>query len=68
MAERLGPEYEVLPDTVLSRPPEAESWSDIRRNVIYRMRVAAVGQAKAEDITAFMQEITGELAAELGRR
>ena len=68
MAERLGPDYEVLPDMVLSRPPEAESWSDIRRNVIYRMRVASVGQAKAEDITAYMQEIADELAAELEKR
>ena len=68
MAEQLGSEYEVLPDTVLSRPPEAESWSDIRRNVLFRMRVAAVGQAKSENIAAFMQEIADELAEELKGR
>jgi hypothetical protein len=65
MAERLGPDYEPLPDVVLSRPPEAESWSDIRRNVIFRMRIASVGQAKSEDIATYMQEIADDLAAEL---
>jgi len=64
MAERLGPDYEPLPDLVLSRPPEAESWSDIRRNVIFRMRIATVGQAKSEDIATYMQEIADDLAAE----
>ena len=68
MAERLGPDYEPRPDTVLSRPPEAESWSDIRRNVIFRMRIATVGQAKSEDIAAYMQEIANDLAAELKHR
>lgn len=68
MAEQLGPEYEVLPDTVLSRPPEAESWSDIRRNVLFRMRVASVGQAKSEDIQSYMQGVADELAARLGNR
>ena len=68
MAEQLGPEYEVLPDAVLSRPPEAESWSDIRRHVLFRMRVASVGQAKSEEIAKYMQEIADELAAALKRR
>ena len=68
MAERLGPEYEPLPDVVLSRPPEAESWSDIRRNVIFRMRIATVGQTKSEDIATYMQEVADDLAAELERR
>jgi hypothetical protein len=68
MAERLGPDYEPLPDAVLSRPPEAESWSDIRRNVIFRMRIATVGQAKSEDIAAYMQEIADDLVAQLEHR
>ena len=68
MAERLGPGYEPQPDAVLSRPPEAESWSDIRRNVIFRMRIATVGQAKSEDIATYMQELADELAEELERR
>ena len=68
MAERLGPDYEPLADGVLSRPPEAESWGDIRRNVIFRMRIATVGQAKCEDIATYMQEIADDLAAELEHR
>jgi hypothetical protein len=68
LAERLGAKYEPIPDVVLSRPPEAESWSDIRRYVIFRMRIAAVGQAKSEDITAYIQEIADDLSAELELR
>jgi len=68
MSERLGPDYEPQADVVLSRPPEAESWSDIRRNVIFRMRIASVGQAKSEEIAAYIQEIADDLAAELKRR
>lgn len=68
MARHLGPDYAPLPDAVLSRPPEAESWSDIRRNVIFRMRIAAVGQAKSEDIASYMQEMADALAAELENR
>ncbi len=65
MAERLGPDYEPRLDDVLSRPPEAESWGGIRRNVIFRMWIATVGQAKSEDIATYMQEIADDLAAEL---
>lgn len=68
MAERLGPDYEPIPDLVLSQPPEAETWSDIRRNVLFRMRIATVGQAKSEDIATYMQELADDLAAELERR
>ena len=65
MAERLGPDYVPQPDAVLSQPPEAESWSNIRRNVIFRLRIATVGLAKSEDIATYMQEIVDDLAAEL---
>jgi len=68
MAARLGPDNELPPDVVLSRSPEAESWSDIRRNVIFRLRIATVGQAKNEDIASYMQEIADDLAAELDNR
>jgi hypothetical protein len=68
MAERLGPDYKPQPDDVLSRPPEAESWSDIRRNVIFRLRIATVGLAKSEEIARYMQEIADDLAAELQGR
>lgn len=65
MAERLGLDYEPLPDDVLSRPPEAESWSDIRRNVIFRMRIASVGQAKSEIIATYMQEFSDRYSGDL---
>ena len=68
MAEYLGPEHKPQVDTVLSQPPEAESWSDIRRNVLFRMRIAAVGVAKSEEIIAYTQELADALAEELERR
>lgn len=68
MAEQLGQEFKPPPDAVLSRPPTAESWSDIRRNVLFRMRIAAIGQSKSESIAEYMQELAEELATELGQR
>jgi len=68
MAERLGTAYEPLPDVVLSQPPEADSWGDIRRNVLFRMRIATVGQPKSEAIATYMQEMADDLAAELEHR
>ena len=68
IAVQLVQDYEVTADNVLSQPAEAESWSDIRRNVLYRMRIASVGQVKAEDIAAYMQEIADALAEELAGR
>ena len=68
LAESLGPDYEPQPDAVLSRPPEAESWSDIRRHVIFRMNVATTGQAKSEEIEAYQQEMADYFTAELQHR
>lgn len=68
VVEQLGSDYWDLSDTVLARPPEAESWSDIRRNVVFRMRVAAVGQANSENIATQMQEIADKLAEALENR
>ena len=68
MAEHLGPDYTPQADAVLSQPPEAESWSDIRRNVLFRMRIASVGVAKSEEIIAYTQELADELAEALANR
>jgi len=46
----LGPDFETPIDAVLTRPADAASWDDIRRNVLFRMRIAAVGQSLAESI------------------
>ena len=54
-------------DRVLSAPPESDSWNDIKRNLLFRLRIAAVGQVGAEYILDATDEISSALAAELDR-
>lgn len=68
LSEQLGTDYRIPPDEVLQRPPGAESWNAIRRQVIFRMRIAAVGQAKCEDIQGYLMVVAEELAKELEGR
>ena len=68
MQEALGPGFEYPRDAVLEQPPEAESWQDIRRNVLWRMYVAALGQANAESIVEETGRMAAELRAELENR
>lgn len=66
LREALGEDFESLANPVLRRPPDAESWNEIRRNILFRMRIAAVGQALAErlaeDADDMVLAIDGELA------
>ena len=66
--ERLGPEFSLPEDRVLSEPAEADSWNDIRRNVLFRMRIAATNQAIAESTVDQTNDIVAAIAAELGGR
>jgi hypothetical protein len=66
--ERLGPEFSLPEDRVLLAPAEAESWNAIRRNVLFRMRIAATGQALAESTEDQTNEIVSAIAAELSGR
>jgi len=66
--ERLGPEFLFPEDRVLSEPAEADSWNDIRRNVLFRMRIAATGQALAESTVDQTNQIAMAIATELGDR
>jgi len=65
--ERLGPEVSLPEDSVLLAPAEAESWDDIRRNVLFRMRISATGQALTESTVDQINEIATAIAVELGR-
>jgi hypothetical protein len=65
---RLGATFSIPEDRVLSEPPESDSWNDIRRNVLFRLRIAATGQALAESTLDQTNEIATEIAAELNRR
>lgn len=65
MFEELGTEYAHPDDRVLSEPAEADSWNDLRRNVLLRMRIAATGQALAEGAIDQTDSIANAIAAEL---
>jgi hypothetical protein len=65
LAEQLGGDIAYPEDRVLSAPPDADSWNDIRRNVFWRARIAAVGFAIAEAILTESDEMAAALAAEL---
>ena len=66
--ERLGPELSLPEDNILLQPADAESWNDIRRNVLFRMRMAATGQALVESTVNQTNDVATAIAAELGRR
>jgi hypothetical protein len=68
MQDALGPDFEYPGDTVLEQPPEAASWKDIQRHVMWRMYIAALGQANAEAILEETGRMAAELQAELDRR
>jgi len=63
--ERLGPVFSLPEDRVLSEPAESDSWNDIRRNVLFRIRIAAAGQALAESTVDEIDDIATAIAAEL---
>jgi hypothetical protein len=52
-------------DHVLLQPAEAESWNDIRRNVLFRMRIAAAGLPLTESTLDQISDIATAIAADL---
>ena len=65
LIDELGADVAYPEDRVLSAPPDADSWNDIRRHVFFRARIAAVGLAIAESILAESDQMAAALAAEL---
>ena len=63
--ERLGSEFSLPEDRVLLEPAEAESWDDIRRNVLFRMRIAAAGLSLTESTLDQISDIATAIDAEL---
>ena len=64
--ERLSAIVQFPEDRILSAPPESDSWNDIRRNVLFRIRIAAIGQAISESIWDQCDDIAEAIAIELG--
>jgi len=65
LVEGLGPDFTPPEDRVLSEPPDSDSWNDIRRNVLFRIRIASVGQSNAQSIVDDTYDIAQEIATEL---
>ena len=63
--ERLGSEFSFPEDRVLLEPAEAESWNDMRRNVLFRMRIAAAGLSLTESTLDQISDIATAIDAEL---
>jgi len=68
MEQEFGSDVVYPEDRVLSQAKGADSWNDIRRNVILRARIAAVGQANSEETLVDTDEIAEAIARELQRR
>jgi len=66
--ERLGPTFSPPEDRVLSEPADSDSWNDIRRNVLFRIRIAATGKALAESTVEQINDIATVISAELNGR
>ena len=68
LRDSLGEDFTTTSNPVLERPPEAESWDEIRRNVLFRMRIAAVGQALAETLADGADDMARAIDAELAAK
>ena len=64
----LGAGFEPPLDTVLAQPPDAESWNDMRRQLLFRLNIAANGQARAEQALEQNRVMAAAIAAELDTR
>jgi len=68
LREALGEDFTIMSNPVLQRPPDAESWDEVRRNVLFRMRIASVGQALAEALAEDAEVMARAIDTELARR
>jgi len=66
LSERLSTVVVFPEDRILSASAESDSWNDIRRNLQFRIFVAAAGQATAELILDETDDIAEAIAIERG--
>ena len=68
LSEALGPEFAWPRDEILAKPPRSRSWDDIRRQVLFRMRIAATSAALGSQVIDATQRLRADIANELARR
>jgi hypothetical protein len=66
--EHLGPAVSLPEDRILSESADSDSWNDIRRHVLFRIRIAATDQAMAESTVDQINDIATAITAELNGR
>jgi hypothetical protein len=68
LLDALGPDYSWPRDVVLQQPPNSSSWDDFRRQVLFRMRIAASGQVTGERVSESTRQLRFRIEEELERR
>ncbi|MBT8066919.1 MAG: hypothetical protein KJO09_06730 [Gammaproteobacteria bacterium] len=68
LTESFGADVAYPEDRVLSQAADSDSWNDIRRNVILRARIIAVGLANSEETLVLTDDIAEAIASELRQR
>lgn len=64
----LGPDFVWPRDVILERPRGSASWDNFRRQVLYRMRIAASGRTIGERLIEMTQQLRVDIENELSRR
>jgi hypothetical protein len=68
LLDALGPDFSWPRDIVLRQPRNVSTWDDLRRQVLYRMRIAASGSTVGEGMIDSTLKLRSRIEEELKRR
>ena len=68
LLETLGADFQWPRDVILRQPRNASSWDDLRRQVLFRMRMAAAGTVIGTRMIESTQRLRAEIEQELNAR
>ena len=68
VVDTLGPDFSWPRDDILQQPLRSSSWDDFRRQVLFRMRIAAAGRVIGERLIESTRQLRGLFEDELARR
>jgi hypothetical protein len=68
LLDSLGPDFSWPRDVILRQPQNASSWDELRRHVLYRMRIAASGSVVGASMIESTQQTRFRIEEELKRR
>lgn len=66
--DTLGPDFAWPRDGVLQQSPNASSWDEFRRQVLFRMRIAGAGRLIGERVIESTRQLRFRIEEELKRR